>query len=146
MFKAIVLSSALCLCLAAPARAAGNPETVVPASNPAFRSDVVEVQTTGRSTGGIIVGDMLGGAVAGTAVGGGVVLYNRYVTSNGNWDNWQRNLAIGAGIGLAAGLVFGIVDAASSSNDHVTTTRAVSATEQREVGFAPPLASYGGRF
>ena len=144
MLKATILASAVALCLAQPARATNGVERnvqVTEASNPAFHADVVEVQSR-RSTGSIILGDAVGGLVIGAAVGGGVALYNRYVSSDKDWGNWQRDLAIGAGIGLAAGLIFGVVDA--SSNSDSATTRAVA--DQRQSGFAPNWAEYGKRF
>jgi hypothetical protein len=59
-----------------------------------------------RSPGAVIATDALYGGLAGLAIGGGVAL----ITSD---RNWGRDLAIGAGIGLVAGGVYGAVDAAS---------------------------------
>ena len=55
----------------------------------------------------LIVRDALYGGLAGLAIGGGIALLN-------NGDNWQRDLAIGAGAGLLVGAIFGAVDAASA--------------------------------
>ena len=55
----------------------------------------------------MIVRDALYGGLAGLAIGGGIALLN-------NGDNWQRDLAIGAGAGLLVGAIFGAVDAASA--------------------------------
>ena len=145
MLKATILASAVALCLAQPARAANGVErnTVVTEANPAFHAEVVEVQSR-RSTGSIIVGDAIGGMVAGAAVGGGVALYNRYVSDGKDWGNWQRDLAVGAGIGLAAGLIFGVVDAASGpSNDRVVTQ---PVADQHQSGFSANWAQYGKKF
>ncbi len=148
MLKAAILTSALCLGLATPSLAAKplqlqrDDHVVVSSGNPAFRADVVEVETH-RSTGAIVAGDALGGAIAGAAVGGGVALYNRYVSSDKSWGDWQRDLAIGAGVGLAVGLVFGIVDASTQSSG---PTYVAPVADQRESGFAPPTAAYAGRW
>ena len=47
--------------------------------------------------------------LAGLAVGGGVALIQ-------NDGNWGRDLAVGAGVGLLIGGIFGAVDAASMSD------------------------------
>ena len=146
MLKGIVLASAFCLALAPAARADGvlQRDTQVTQSNPAFRADVVEVETH-RSAGAVMVGDMLGGAIAGGAVGLGVAAFNRYVANggNGSWNGWERDVAIGAGIGLAVGAVVGIIDL---SSDHTTTRTNTAVSDRREIGFSPPVAAYGGRF
>jgi hypothetical protein len=59
-----------------------------------------------RSAGAVIATDALYGGLAGLAIGGGVALIT-------NDSNWGRDLAVGAGIGLIAGAIFGAVDAAS---------------------------------
>lgn len=61
---------------------------------------------------GTIARSTLAGGVVGSAVAGGIILYEMEIQDNENYD-WQETLAWGAGIGLAAGLVWGIVDAAS---------------------------------
>ena len=58
------------------------------------------------SPGAVIATDALYGGIAGLAVGGGIAL----ITDSGNWG---RDLAVGAGVGLIAGAIFGAVDAAS---------------------------------
>lgn len=59
-----------------------------------------------RSPGAVILNDALYGGVAGLAIGGAVAL----ISQDGNWG---RDLAVGAGIGLLVGGIFGAVDAAS---------------------------------
>ncbi|HTO97668.1 MAG TPA: hypothetical protein VMK66_11535 [Myxococcales bacterium] len=68
-------------------------------------AEVVEVQAH-RSPGAIIAQDALYGGLAGLAVGAGVAL----ISSDGNWG---RDLAIGAGVGLLVGGIYGAVDAAT---------------------------------
>ena len=149
MLKGIVLASACSLAVAAPVRADSvmqRDSQVATSQNPAFRAEVVEVQTH-RSPGATVVGDALGGAVVGGAVGLGVAAYNRYLANggNGSWDGWQRDVAIGAGIGLAVGLIVGIVDVASDNGSTTTKTYA-PVSDRRETGFAPPVAMYGSKF
>jgi hypothetical protein len=134
----------LSLSLAGSASAAGRDASVVPASGSAFAQEVATVQTDRPSTAGIIARDAIGGAIAGAAVGGGVAVYHRYIEngSNGSWGDWQRDLAIGAGIGLAVGLVLGAVDAASNADRRFMGPVA----DQRQIGFSPPAAIYGARF
>ena len=135
------------LALAAPASAAEhNNASVVPptpSSQTSFQQEVPTVESR-PSAGGIIVRDAFGGAVLGAAVGGGVAAWRRYVEngSNGTWGNWQSDVLLGAGIGLAAGLVLGAVDAASNADRRMPGPVA----DERRVGFAGPLAAYGARF
>jgi len=133
------------LSLAAPASAAEHSASVVPPSpsETGYQQEVPTVETR-PSAGGIIVRDAFGGAVLGAAVGGGVAAYRRYVEngSNGTWGNWQRDVLLGAGIGLAAGLVLGAVDAASNAD----RTFMGPVADERRVGFSAPLAAYGARF
>jgi hypothetical protein len=148
MLKGTLAASTLVLSLslAAPASAAGRDASVVPPS-PSSRSglqqEVATVETR-PSAGSIIVRDAIGGAVLGTAVGGGVVLYRRYVQngSNGQWGDWGRDLALGAGIGFAAGLLLGAVDAASNADRGFTGPVA----DQRQVGFDAPVATRSFKF
>jgi hypothetical protein len=140
MLKATLLAAALALGFAVPARAAseiqkgGTVRTALPA-------EVVEVQSPPRNSAGVILGDAIGGAVLGAAVGGGVALYRHETTTPKDWGNWQRDVAIGAGIGLAAGLLFGAVDAANSDRTFVGPVADV-----RPTGFVPPAATYGARY
>jgi hypothetical protein len=143
MLKATLLATALAFGLASPVRAASDIKHGI--SQPvqtALPAEVVEVQTNRRSPGSVIIGAAVGGAVLGAAVGGGVALYRRYGSGDETWGNWQRDVAVGAGIGLAAGLVFGVVDASGTADRTFTGPVA----DRRSTGFAPPAAVYGARF
>jgi hypothetical protein len=145
MLKGTLAASALVLSLslAAPAHAAGRDTSVVPPSRSGLAQQVAVVESR-PSTAGIIARDAIGGAIAGAAVGGGVAVYRRYIQngSNGQWGDWGRDIAIGAGIGLAVGLVLGAVDAASSADRRFTGPVA----DERRIGFDAPMGMYGGRF
>jgi hypothetical protein len=58
---------------------------------------------------GTILRDTVTGGLLGSAVSGGIILYNMGIQGRDNYD-WGRTLAWGAGIGLAAGLIWGVVD------------------------------------
>lgn len=66
-----------------------------------------------RSSAGIVLRDTIAGALVGSAVAGGIILYNMGIEDDEDYD-WERTLAWGAVIGLGAGLVWGIVDAATA--------------------------------
>lgn len=145
MLKATALMSALALCLALPARA----DTIVQRTDhpvtTTLNDDYVGVTASRPNPVGTIVGDAIGGAILGGAVGGGVALYNRYGTNggNGDWGNWQRDILVGAGIGLGVGLIFGGISAASQSADR---SYMAPATEHRDIGFSAPMGNYGVSF
>jgi hypothetical protein len=147
MLKGTLVALTAVLALALPARAAsreaGSASLLPPSpvTSTSFAQQVTTVESH-PSAAGIIARDAIGGAVAGAAVAGGVILWRRYVESNGTWGNWQRDLALGAGIGLAVGLVFGAVDAASNADRRFTGPVA----DERPSGFAPAVATYGRRF
>jgi hypothetical protein len=77
----------------------------------AWAQQYVQVERR-RSTAGTVLRDTVAGGVVGAAVAGGVILYKMGIDDQQDYD-WGRTLAWGAVIGLGAGLVFGIVDAAS---------------------------------
>lgn len=103
--------------------------------------DEVVGYETHRSSGGIVVADALGGAVVGGLVGGGVAAYRNYVNNDG-WGNWQRDVLVGAGIGLGVGLIIGVADVASSPD----RTYVGPAADQRQTGFGSPMAARAFRF
>jgi hypothetical protein len=143
MLKGTLAASALVLSLslAAPAHAAGRDASVVPPPRSGLPQEVAVVESR-PSPVGIVARDAIGGAVLGAAVGGGVAAYRRYVSSEASWGNWQRDVALGAGIGLAAGLILGAVDAASNADRRFIGPVA----DERHIGFDAPMAMYGGRF
>jgi hypothetical protein len=77
----------------------------------AFAQDYVRVERR-RSSAGVVLRDTVAGGLLGSAVAGGIILYNMGIEDEEDY-NWERTLAWGAVIGLGAGLVWGIVDAAS---------------------------------
>ncbi len=139
MLKSVVLACACALAIPLQARATevrtGDVvKTVPPEALPQ------EVYETHRSPAGAIVGDAIGGAAVGALVGGGVAAYHNFVQNEG-WGNWQRDVLIGAGVGLGVGLIIGVADAASSDR---TFTGPIA--DQRLSGFSPSMPVYGGKF
>lgn len=131
-----------CICaLALPLQArAGEARTKVVAAPPeALPEQVYEVEGH-RSPGTVILTHAIGGAALGALVGGGVAAYHNFVQNEG-WGNWQRDVLIGAGIGLGVGLIVGVADAASADR----TFRGPIA-DQRETGFSRSVPVYGARF
>ncbi len=139
MLKGIVVACACALAIPAQARTneVGRPTTAAPPE--ALPQQVYEVQQK-RSPGSVIITDAIGGAVLGALAGGGVAAYRNFVNNDG-WGNWQRDVLIGAGIGLGVGLIVGVADAASSDR---TFTGPVA--ERRETGFNSSMPVYGSRF
>ncbi|TMA42834.1 MAG: hypothetical protein E6J82_08260 [Deltaproteobacteria bacterium] len=121
MLKGIVVACACALAIPVQARAneVSRPKTVAPPE--ALPQQVYEVQQK-RSPGSVIVTDAIGG-------------------QNDGWGNWQRDVLIGAGIGLGVGLIVGVADAASSDR---TFTGPVA--DRRETGFNSSMPVYGNRF
>ena len=126
MLKTTILACAVALGAAIPARAA----ELKP-----LPAEVTTYETPHRSSAGVIVGDAVGGAVVGAAVGGGVAAYHRYVQNEG-WGDWQKDVLIGAGVGLGVGLILGIADAASSDRTFMGPV-----ADRRAVGFDAPMAN-----
>ena len=87
------------------------------------RADEVVVHRSNPA--GIIARDTVTGGVVGAAVAGGIIGYQMGIQNRSNYD-WGRTLAWGAGIGLAAGLVWGIVDASTSSASYSQRTLAMA--------------------
>jgi len=139
MVKRVVLACACALALPMQARAsdvrtAGARTAAPPQALPQ------EVYERHGSPGGVIVTDAIGGAALGALAGGGVAAYRNFVQNEG-WGNWQRDLLIGAGIGLGVGLIVGVADAASADR-----TFTGPFADQRETGFSRSVPVYGARF
>ena len=96
----------------------------------------LETVPNGRSAVAIVATDAVYGGVAGALIGGGVTLIDE-----GN--HWQRDLMVGAGIGVLAGAAFGVYEATMQPR---TVTRAVADRDQAASDPGTPLATMGGRF
>ena len=81
-----------------------------------------------RSPAEIVLRDTLTGGVLGSGVAGGIIFYWMGVKNDDSYD-WQRTLAWGAAIGLGAGLLFGIIDAATAQTRLVTATKRTKLTD-----------------
>jgi hypothetical protein len=79
----------------------------------ALAQDDLTVRRHG-SPAGTVLRDTISGGLLGAAVGGAVIGYEMGVQNHSDY-NWQRTLALGAGIGLGVGLIWGIVDATSGN-------------------------------
>ncbi len=77
------------------------------------QDDYVTVHKHG-SPAGTVVRDTITGGLLGAAVSGGIIGYQMGIQNHSDYD-WQRTLAYGAVIGLGVGLIWGIVDASSTS-------------------------------
>ena len=89
----------------------------------------VAVEEHRRDPVAIVATDALYGGIAGVLVGGGIALLD-------NGDHWQRDLMIGAGAGILAGVGVGIVQAVIESNDS-PRSRAVADRVRPEGARAP---------
>jgi hypothetical protein len=141
MLKSVLFA---CACLAAvPLQARANEARVAQpaqaAPPEALPETVTEVQSH-RPAGTVIVTDAIGGAALGALAGGGVAAYHNYVQNEG-WGDWQRDVLIGAGIGLGVGLIIGVADAASADR-----TFNGPIADRRQTGFSPSVPVYGARF
>jgi len=142
MLKSVVLA---CACLVAiPLQARASEVSVVQGARAAPSRSLPD-EVTGveahRPAGTIIVTDAIGGAAVGALAGGGVAAYHNFVQNEG-WGNWQRDVLVGAGIGLGVGLILGVADAASQPDRTFTGPIA----DQRQTGFSSSVPVYGARF
>jgi hypothetical protein len=137
------LTLALCTTFAAHAQTTLTLQPVQTAPQRGFSDEVMEVHAS-PAPAGIILRDTLGTALLGATAGGGYALYQKENNNHGDWGNWQRPVLIGAGVGAAIGLVFGIIDATTWSG-RTYATRSY-ADGDRQTGFTPPAAQYGLHF
>jgi hypothetical protein len=98
----------------------------------------VETRITGRTAVAIVATDALYGGIAGLLVGGGIALIN-------NGDRWQRDLMVGAGIGILAGATAGVVEAVMQDNRQ-TTVRAAADRDPAAASSGPAFAALAGKF
>ena len=105
---------------------------------PPAPSSVTSVETvpTGRSAVAIVATDALYGGLAGVAIGGGVTLIDQ-------GDHWQRDLMVGAGIGILAGAAFGIFEAATQPK---AVVRAAADRNSSASDIGTEVAVVSGRF
>jgi len=105
----------------------------------AYDSPVV-VEEHRRDPVAIVATDALYGGLAGVLVGGGIALLD-------NGDHWQRDLMIGAGAGILAGVGVGIVQAVLEANDS-PRARAVADRVRPEGARAPggTALAFSGRW
>ncbi len=122
-----------------------DPNANVPPPPPPTRVNVdtgtaTEVSTTptGRSAASIIATDALYGGFTGALVGGAVTLIDQ-----GN--NWQRDLMVGAGVGILAGAAFGVFESATQKTT-VTTHAAADRNPAASDPSGVTLVAAGGRF
>ncbi len=103
-----------------------------------------------RTAAEIVASDMLWGGVAGTAVGGIVMGFRMGIQNQQSYD-WLPVLVTGLGIGLAGGLVLGIVDAMSRRPSDTVTRPVRDGMSWHDLGPADrsrqvTLPLYAGRF
>ena len=119
------------------------PSDAPPATTTRVRTyDTPVVEERHRAPMAIVATDALYGGIAGLLVGGGIALLN-------DGDHWQRDLMIGAGAGILAGVGVGIVQAVMESNEPTTTQVRAAADQVRPEGArAPggPALALTGRF
>jgi hypothetical protein len=94
-----------------------------------YDEPVVVEEEHRRAPMAVVATDALYGGLAGVLVGGGVALLD-------NGDHWQRDLMIGAGAGILAGVGVGIAQAVIESNDS-PRTRAIADQVRPEGGRSP---------
>jgi len=118
-------------------------QVVVNPNDPGYvpPAEVTEVRTapTGRSAAAIIATDALYGGFAGALVGGGITLIDQ-----GNY--WQRDLMVGAGIGILAGAAIGIYEATIQPQPTVVRRAAADPSPGASSGDGMQLLAASGRF
>jgi hypothetical protein len=126
-----------------PAPVPSSTTAVVPPP-PAYRQDEVVVdRRTSPSPMVTIATDAAAGGLAGLLVGFGVALVDEF-------DDWDRNLMVGAGIGVLVGAAVGVAHAAyDAREDRRARTRygdGMNRTDRDPVVTAPALVGLALRF
>src|SRR5207248_2014031 len=98
----------------------------------------VETVPSGRSAAAIVATDALYGGIAGTLIGGGITLIDQ-----GN--HWERDLMMGAGIGILVGAGFGVYEAATQPAPRVVRA-AADPNPAASNASGLTLVAAGGRF
>lgn len=93
----------------------------------------VEVASPTRAPAAVVATDGIYGGLAGVLVGGGVTLIDQ-----GN--HWDRNLMVGAGVGLVAGVAYGIYEVVSAPHPSGLRAAADRNPAESNLGFALPVA------
>jgi hypothetical protein len=111
---------------------------------PAFRQDEVVVdRRSTRSPMVTIATDAAAGGLAGLLVGFGVALVDEF-------DDWDRNLMVGAGIGVLVGAAVGVAHAAYDAREErrsrTTYGDGMNRTDRDPVVTAPALVGLALRF
>jgi hypothetical protein len=119
------------------------PSTTVVNPPPARDADVVVERRPERNPMATVAIDAAYGGVAGLLVGTGVALVDE-------WDDWQRSLMVGAGVGLLVGAGVGAVHAAVEARDararHRVARDGMNRTDRDPVIAVPPRVALAFRF
>jgi hypothetical protein len=129
---------------ATPPAAVPSSTTVLLPPPPAYRQDQVVVdRRQTRSPMVTIATDAAAGGLAGLLVGFGVALVDEF-------DDWDRNLMVGAGIGVLVGAAVGVAHAAYDAREErrarSTYGDGMSRTDRDPVVTAPALVGLAFRF
>jgi hypothetical protein len=103
----------------------------------ADEAPAVETIPSGRGAVGIVATDALYGGIAGALIGGGVTLIDQ-----GNF--WQRDIMVGAGVGVLVGAAYGVYEAAVQPRTVVRAVADRNGAASDAIG--PQMVAYGGRF
>jgi hypothetical protein len=119
-----------------------NPSDNTSGTARTYVDETTTVQTTpnGRGSAVIVATDALYGGLAGAVVGGGITLLSQ-------GDHWQRDLMVGAGVGILIGAAFGIYEVAAQNSSSTTVRRAAADGDPGSSSAGGvSLAALSGRF
>lgn len=95
----------------------------------------IETRAPQRAPVAVVATDAVYGGLAGLLVGSGVTLIDQ-------GSHWQRDLMVGAGIGIIAGAAYGIYEVASASSPGPVVRAAADRNPaESSLGFALPAGS-----